>query len=203
MSESGCGEGEEGAAADIPDQEPRVGCVCPLHCTPAKGQGKGQGKGKLTGPGVRSTVDITKGQFVDCYIGEIITAEEADRRRAVASQSQKKDVYLFDLDKFHDPQSLDPRLRGRPLVVDGEFMSGPSRFINHSCGPNMRIYARVGDLADKHLHDLALFATRDVPRGTELTFDYPDGVVEEEVGGDRRGMTRCFCGSENCRGWLF
>lgn len=82
-------------------------------------------------------------------------------------------------------------------------MSGPSRFINHSCDPNMRIYARVGDPADKHLHDLALFATRDVPRGEELTFDYTNGVVEEEVGGDRRGMTRCFCGSENCRGWLF
>lgn len=153
--------------------------------------------------GVRSTVYIRKGQFVDRYIGEIITAEEADRRRRVASLAQKKDVYLFDLDKFHDPSSLDPRLRGRPLVVDGEFMSGPTRFINHSCDPNTRIYARVGDPADKHLHDLALFAIRDVPPGTELTFDYTNGVVDDEAGGDRRGMTRCMCGSENCRGWLF
>lgn len=153
-------------------------------------------------PGVRSTVKITKGQFVDRYIGEIITSAEADRRRHASTLARKKDVYLFDLDKFHDPHSLDPRLRGPPLVVDGEFMSGPSRFINHSCDPNMRIYARVGDPADKHLHDLALFAARDVRAGEELTFDYTDGVVEED-GGDRTGMTRCRCGSENCRGWLF
>lgn len=152
-------------------------------------------------PGVRSTVDIKKGQFVDRYIGEIITASESARRRKLSSH--KKDVYLFDLDKFHDPNSIDPRLRKPPHVVDGEFMSGPTRFINHSCDPNLRIYSRVGDHVDKHLHDLALFAVRDVPRGSELTFDYTAGVVEDEVGGDRAGMTRCFCGSENCRGWLF
>lgn len=154
-----------------------------------------------TTPGVRSTVDIKKGQFVDRYIGEIITAAESARRRKLSSH--KKDVYLFDLDKFHDPASLDPRLREPPHVVDGEFMSGPTRFINHSCDPNLRIYSRVGDHVDKPLHDLALFAVRDVPRGTELTFDYTAGVVEDEAGGDRAGMTRCLCGSENCRGWLF
>lgn len=152
-------------------------------------------------PGVRSTVDIKKGQFVDRYIGEVITARESSARRKISSH--KKDVYLFDLDKFHDPSSLDPRLREPPHVVDGEFMSGPTRFINHSCDPNLRIYSRVGDHVDKNLHDLALFAVRDMPRGAELTFDYTAGVVEDEVGGDRAGMTRCFCGSENCRGWLF
>lgn len=142
---------------------------------------------------------------MDRYIGEIITAEEADRRRKVSDVAQKKDVYLFDLDKFHDPRSLDPRLSARPPVVDGEFMSGPTRFVNHSCDPNMRIYARVGDQADKHLHDLALFAIRDVPRGTELTFDYTNGVVEDDDAGDgeKKDMIRCFCGSKNCRGVLW
>jgi histone-lysine N-methyltransferase SUV39H len=154
---------------------------------------------------VRSPVSIKKGQFVDRYLGEIITSAEADRRRSKSAISQRKDVYLFALDKFTDPDSLDPRLKGPSLEVDGEFMSGPTRFVNHSCEPNMRIFARVGDHADKHIHDLALFAIKDIPKGQELTFDYVDGVSYEgeEPGGDVDHMTRCLCGSKKCRRFLW
>ncbi|KAI1639287.1 SET domain-containing protein [Biscogniauxia mediterranea] len=159
------------------------------------------------GWGVRSTVDIKKGQFVDKYMGEIITAEEANRRRAKSHIAQRKDVYLFALDKFSDPDSLDERLQGPPLEVDGEFMSGPTRFVNHSCEPNLRIFARVGDHADKHLHDLALFAIRDIPRGEELTFDYVDGVDDSDNDAldpeKQKDMTHCLCGSKSCRGYLW
>lgn len=142
---------------------------------------------------------------MDRYLGEIITAEEADRRRANSAVSQRKDVYLFALDKFTDPDSLDLRLNGPPLEVDGEFMSGPTRFINHSCDPNLRIFARVGDHADKHIHDLALFAIKDIQRGEELTFDYVDGVTDEqdERDGNVDGMTECLCGSSKCRRFLW
>ncbi|KAL7628302.1 Histone-lysine N-methyltransferase, H3 lysine-9 specific dim-5 [Parahypoxylon ruwenzoriense] len=159
------------------------------------------------GWGVRSTVDIKKGQFVDKYMGEIITAQEASRRRAESHIAQRKDVYLFALDKFSDPDSYDERLRGPPLEVDGEYMSGPTRFVNHSCEPNLRIFARVGDHADKHIHDLALFAIRDIPRGEELTFDYVDGVDDSENDAldpeKQKDMTHCLCGSRSCRGYLW
>ncbi|KFH42839.1 Histone-lysine N-methyltransferase, H3 lysine-9 specific dim-like protein [Hapsidospora chrysogenum ATCC 11550] len=153
------------------------------------------------GWGVRCPELIKKGQFVDCYLGEVITAAEADNRRQKVKVSQRKDVYLFALDKFTSVDSFDPRLKGPPLEVDGEFMSGPTRFINHSCDPNMRIFARVGDQADKHLHDLALFAIRDIPRGEELTFDYVAGGVDDhdEAGPNAGNMTECLCGSKNCR----
>lgn len=82
-------------------------------------------------------------------------------------------------------------------------MSGPTRFINHSCDPNLRIFARVGDHADKHLHDLALFALREIPRGEELTFDYVDGVDDNEEPEDPKNMTACLCGSTNCRKYLW
>ena len=85
-------------------------------------------------------------------------------------------------------------------------MSGPTRFINHSCDPNMRIFARVGDHADKHLHDLALFAIEDIPKGEELTFDYVDGVShegEEPEGENINHMTPCLCGSKKCRKFLW
>ncbi|TGJ78423.1 hypothetical protein E0Z10_g10341 [Xylaria hypoxylon] len=159
------------------------------------------------GWGVRSTVDIKKGQFVDKYMGEIITAEEATRRRALSHIAQRKDVYLFALDKFSTPDSFDERLRGAPLEVDGEFVSGPTRFINHSCDPNLRIFARVGDHADKHIHDLAFFAARDIPRGEELAFDYVDGVDDSDMDAldpeKQKDMARCLCGSKKCRGYLW
>lgn len=154
---------------------------------------------------MRSSVSIKKGQFIDRYLGEVITSAEADRRRSASAISQRKDVYLFALDKFTDPESLDPRLKGPSLEVDGELMSGPTRFINHSCEPNMRIFARVGDHADKHLHDLALFAIRDIPKFEELTFDYVDGVPYdgEEYDGNVEDMTPCLCGSKKCRRFLW
>jgi [histone H3]-lysine9 N-trimethyltransferase SUV39H len=148
--------------------------------------------------------DIKQGQFVDCYLGEIITAAEADRRRAESAVAQRKDVYLFALDKFTNPESLDSRLQGPPLEVDGEFMSGPTRFINHSCDPNLKIFARVGDHADKHIHDLALFALRDILKGEELTFDYIAGIAsDDEDPEDPTNMTECLCGSANCRRYLW
>lgn len=162
---------------------------------------------KTRGWGVRSTVDIKKGQFVDKYMGEIITSAEADRRRGDSHKAESKDVYLFALDKFSDQDSPDERLRGPSLEVDGEHMSGPTRFVNHSCDPNMRIFARVGDHADKHLHDLALFAVRDINRGEELTFDYVDGVEDEDNDAldpeKQKDMTKCLCGSQKCRGYLW
>ncbi|KAK3986565.1 hypothetical protein QBC44DRAFT_247948, partial [Cladorrhinum sp. PSN332] len=160
------------------------------------------------GWGVKSPVDIKKGQFVDRYLGEIITCEEGNRRRAESTIASKKDVYLFALDKFSDITSPDPWLRSDPREVDGEWMSGPTRFINHSCDPNMRIFARVGDKVDKHIHDLALFAVKDIPAGEELTFDYVDGRVDE-VDQDTqdpekiKDMTPCLCGTEKCRGFLW
>ena len=154
--------------------------------------------------GVRTMADLKQGQFVDRYLGEVITSEKASRRRAESDISQSKDVYLFALDKFSDPDDED---QGPPFEVDGELMSGPTRFINHSCEPNLRIFARVGDHADRHIHDLALFAVKDISKGDELTFDYVDGVEGPELDANdpskQDDMTKCLCGTEGCRGFLW
>ncbi|KJZ73268.1 Histone-lysine N-methyltransferase, H3 lysine-9 specific dim-5 [Hirsutella minnesotensis 3608] len=191
----------------LPLYECHQGCSCSANC-PNRVVERGRTVPlqifltENRGWGVRTQEAIKKGQFVDRYVGEIITSEEADRRRAASAISQRKDVYLFALDKFTDPASLDPRLRGPPLEVDGEFMSGPTRFINHSCDPNLRIFARIGDHADKHIHDLAFFAIKDIQKGEELTFDYVDGVSDDHDG-NIEDMTRCLCGSSKCRKFLW
>ena len=94
-------------------------------------------------------------------------------------------------------------------------MGGPSRFINHSCEPNCRQFTVSLNHADDRVYELAFFALGDLPAGTELTFDYTDseevgvgvGVGDEEVEVEmgRRGeaLTRCLCGAEGCRRWLW
>ncbi|KAH8662835.1 structural basis For the product specificity of histone lysine methyltransferase, partial [Tricladium varicosporioides] len=163
------------------------------------------------GWGVKSTYKIKKGQFVDKYVGEIITAEETERRREASEHAQKKNIYLFELDKFKGNADQDASL-AETLFVDGEFKSGPTRFINHSCDPNLRIFARVGAPAMKRFHDLAFFAIKDIEAGVELTFDYIDGDDEEELkllNKDKRNkktkamMTKCLCKAKNCRGYLW
>ncbi|RDA90694.1 hypothetical protein CP533_3930 [Ophiocordyceps camponoti-saundersi (nom. inval.)] len=194
----------------LPLYECHKGCSCTLDC-PNRVVERGRTvplqifRTDDRGWGVRTQEFIKRGQFVDRYVGEVITSAEADRRRAAAAISQCKDVYLFALDKFTDPTSLDARLQGPSLEVDGEFMSGPTRFINHSCDPNLRIFARVGDHADKHLHGLAFFAIKDISKGEELTFDYVDGgsLEAEERDGTVDEMTHCLCGSAKCRGFLW
>ncbi|KAF4585413.1 Histone-lysine N-methyltransferase, H3 lysine-9 specific dim-5 [Ophiocordyceps camponoti-floridani] len=195
-------------SSKLPLYECHMGCSCALTCpnrVVERGRTVPLQVFRTEDRGVRTQEAIKRGQFVDRYVGEVISSAEADRRRAAAAVSQCKDVYLFALDKFTDVASLDPRLCGPPLEVDGEFMSGPTRFINHSCDPNLRIFARVGDHADKHMHDLAFFAIKDIQKGEELTFDYVDGgsLEAEEQEGTLDEMTRCLCGCSNCRGFLW
>lgn len=196
----------------LPIYECHPGCACSSEC-PNRVVERGRKiplqifRTEDRGWGVRSTVNIQQGQFIDKYMGEVISPQEVDWRRAQSAVKQRKDVYLFALDKFSDPDSFDERLRGPPLIVDGEFLSGPTRFVNHSCDPNLRIFARVGDHSDKHLHDLALFAIKDIPKGEELTFDYVDGVEDAENDAldptKKKDMTECLCGSKKCRGYLW
>lgn len=144
-----------------------------------------------------------RGQYIDKYVGEIITNATANARRAEAQSAKRKDVYLFALDKFNDKASHDPRLACEPYEIDGENASGPTRFINHSCDPNLRIVARVADYCEKDLHELAFFALDDIEAGTELTFDYVDGKPGDLDSVDKEDMTVCLCGAGNCRGFLW
>lgn len=56
-------------------------------------------------------------------------------------------------------------------------MGNLSRFINHSCAPNLAMYCVFVDNVDARTPRLALFARRRIRRGEELTFDYRRNVI--------------------------
>lgn len=162
------------------------------------------------GWGVKCDEDLIQGEFIDTYLGEIVTNEEADDREARAGKD--KASYLYSLDKFvGDDETLTV---DTCFVVDGQYMGGPTRFINHSCEPNCRQYTVSYNKHDLRIYDLAFFAYENITAGTELTFDYMDKDEEEEeevlmkreaAANDPENQDKkpCNCGAAKCRGYLW
>ncbi|KAJ5082290.1 hypothetical protein N7532_011333 [Penicillium argentinense] len=114
------------------------------------------------GFGLRSMEPIRVGDFIDCYLGEVLTQKESDLRETATEESD-----LFGLDWA--TQESETR---EMYVIDGQKFGSPTRFMNHSCNPNCKIVPVSIDHGDDRLYYLGFFATRDIPPGTELTFDY-------------------------------
>lgn len=113
------------------------------------------------GWGVKTEQKIRQGQFLCQYVGEVITFEEAEKRGREYDANGL--TYLFDLD-FNSVEN--------PYVVDAAHLGNVSHFINHSCDPNLGVWAVWADCLDPNLPMLALFATREIEPGEELCFDY-------------------------------
>ena len=142
----------------------------------------------LKGLKVNSGAAIEKGQFVCEYAGEVLTNEEAQNR------VNKGHVMNYLI-------SVRENLFGDDVIthVDPRHLGNVGRFVNHSCEPNLKMFPVRSN------HDitpmLALFAVREIPESEELTFDYNDGDVWE-IPENKCVLTRCCCGSANCRKYL-
>jgi histone-lysine N-methyltransferase SUV39H len=158
--------------------------------------------------GLRCPIDLKRGQYIDRYLGELITDTETTAREATGSHD--KASYLFSLDKHAEDNDQPGALhKSDCYVADGEKMGGPTRFINHSCEPNCRLFTVSYNRFDLNIYDLAFFALEYIPAGEELTFDYMDVEETDTAPGQAandatdEGGVRCFCGAAKCRGKLW
>ncbi|RMZ78373.1 hypothetical protein DV738_g3923, partial [Chaetothyriales sp. CBS 135597] len=87
------------------------------------------------GFGVRSPSRIQRGQFIELYLGEVITQEELERREDAKEEGASS--YVFSLDFFKSS------LGQECYHVDGEYFGTAMRFVNHSCSPNARSFTVV------------------------------------------------------------
>ncbi|KPI42472.1 Histone-lysine N-methyltransferase, H3 lysine-9 specific [Cyphellophora attinorum] len=114
------------------------------------------------GFGVRSSEDIRKGQFIDLYLGELITQRELELRESIKQPGQPS--YIYSLDWFSSTNCYH---------VDGEEFGSAMRFVNHSCNPNARNFTVQTHRAEKpKVYSLAFFAICDIPAGEQITIDY-------------------------------
>lgn len=173
------------------------------------------------GWGVKALKKIFAGEFVCEYVGEVITHEEAERRGSIYDQEGR--TYLFDLD-FNVSEN--------PYTVDAATHGNVSHFINHSCEPNLGVWAVWVNCLDPNIPKLALFATREIQKGEEITFDYMSGhksasskkkkkdgdeqkeglssspgrarlELPDENDGEKKNRPLCKCGAKSCRRYLF
>lgn len=123
---------------------------------------------QIHGRGVFAAIDIPKGTRIFEYTGELISREEEDRRER---ENDKTGVtYIYQLNEHES--------------IDGAHGGNDSRFVNHSCDPNVE-----GVIEKKHIYYVAL---RDITQGEELFIDYAfDKDSKPEP---------CHCGAANCRG---
>jgi len=140
---------------------------------------------------------------------------------AVGEQRGKKynksgRTYLFDLD-FHHLKSDDENWDTK-YVVDAYHSGNFTRFLNHSCDPNSRLfpcYINEGNI-DKPL--LTVFAIRDIEENDEVCFNYSgnypgdngdDQIDQSDAEGNESEMkneaiyARCLCGTSKCTGVMF
>uniref|UniRef100_A0A4W3IL44 Nuclear receptor binding SET domain protein 3 n=1 Tax=Callorhinchus milii TaxID=7868 RepID=A0A4W3IL44_CALMI len=129
------------------------------------------------GWGLRTKVDIKKGQFVNEYVGELVDEEECRKRIKHAHENNVTNFYMLTLTKDR--------------VIDAGPKGNYSRFMNHSCNPNCETqkWTVSGDTR------VGLFALCDVRAGSELTFNYNLDCLGN-------GKTICKCGAPNCSGYL-
>ena len=123
--------------------------------------------------------DIKRGAFVIEYVGELITMDEFKMRIDVGMKKKNEEVnfYYMTMDNHR--------------MLDAGPKGNIARFMNHSCDPNCETqkWTVNGDTR------VGLFAKKDIPGGTELTFNYQFEAVGEV-------KKTCLCGAKNCSGLI-
>lgn len=130
------------------------------------------------GWGVRSLAEIPQGSFVCEYTGELISDTEADAR--------DDDDYLFDLDCKENAHEL--------FCIDAKHYGNISRFINHSCEPNVfpiRVFIHHRDV---RFPRIAFFATKEINVHDEICFNYGDRFWSV-----KRKEFFCECDTPSCK----
>ena len=119
--------------------------------------------------GLFALEEIPAGAYVLEYVGEILTAKEGDKRGRVYDKIGMS--YLFDMNEPDDTDEYDMQVQKSsyedffPLCVDAAYHGNESRFINHSCEPNLKSFNLVSEVESYTFHRICLFATKKILEG--------------------------------------
>lgn len=195
-------------------------CPCPPNCKNRVSQSGVKVRlevfrTKDRGWGLRSWDPIRAGTFICEYAGEVIDEVKFKNK----GDEGEIDEYIFDtrrnFDSFkwnYEPGLLDEESPNDsveaysipyPLIISAKNAGNVSRFINHSCSPNVFWQPVLYEQNNQSFLHIGFFAIRHIPPLTELTYDY--GVSMSGGAGNNNGPHRkkkCLCGSSKCRGYF-
>ncbi|KAI0029307.1 hypothetical protein K488DRAFT_88844 [Vararia minispora EC-137] len=173
------------------------------------------------GWGVRATKKLQKGWVIGIATGKLKFSGEPEERGPDAVELDPEgDAVMQELDDGDvDGYWFNLDWDGSDTLSFSAYRHGNwTRFVNHSCEPNMRyVTVRRGELVNvpgaegtqEDLTYVAMVTTQDVPQRTELTVDYLQGSRRARKGGEMKGkgkakgteiLEECRCGAARCRG---
>ena len=132
----------------------------------------------IQGTGAFATRTIRKGTRIIEYLGQRISWRTADKRYD-DEKMNRHHTFLFTID---DKTCIDAGVNGND-----------ARFINHSCDPNCE--------AINDRKRIFIEATKTIPAGTELVYDYQYERSDDHSDEDEK-FYKCRCGSPKCRGTI-
>ncbi|KAL8445292.1 hypothetical protein Emed_005749 [Eimeria media] len=133
---------------------------------------------------LRTAERIPKGAFVMQYVGEVIPRAVMDGR---SRQEARKGYHNYCMEVVGEESDLE--YDWAAPCIDSLFIGNVSRFLNHSCDPNVRV-ATIW--RGPCLPLVGVFALKDIPAGAALTYAYGPGYEE----------MLCLCGAANCEGFI-
>lgn len=142
---------------------------------------------------VRAGEVILRGTFVCEYIGEVLDESEANKRRIRYGREGCNYFYKIDAQNNDMSRLIEGQVT---YTIDATKYGNVSRFVNHSCSPNLVNHQVLVESMECQLPHIGFYASRDIAPGEELTYDYQyDQLPGEEC--------PCLCGASNCRGRLY
>ena len=141
------------------------------------------------GFGVFTLEKIKKGIFVCEYTGEIINKDKA-KDKINSNISKKKPNYVLQIRENYEKMIVN-------TFIDAEYFGNVSRFLNHSCDPNL--YFEIIRI-EHFVPHVAFFALRDIEEGEELTFSYCD--INNSMDNFQLSHKKCECKAEKCIKYL-
>jgi SET domain-containing protein len=135
-------------------------------------------KSGIHGKGVFAARDISKGETLIEYVGEIISAQEAEDRHP-HDPADPNHTFYFQVDE--------------DKVIDALHGGNSARWINHCCTPNCK-----PDVVDGRVF---IKAKKNISMGEELNYDY-GLIIDEPITKRLIAQYPCWCGSPKCRGTL-
>ena len=150
---------------------------------------------KSKGFGLFANNNISKGDFICEYIGEIISKEEAEKKIYMNHILKKPNYILQIRECYSNNFSLN-------TFIDSEKYGNCARFINHSCQPNLTYeFVRI----EHFIPHCAFYANKDIKKGEELTFCYSSYINNNNtLHKENKSFSykKCECGSSLCCGFI-
>jgi histone-lysine N-methyltransferase SETD1 len=129
--------------------------------------------------GVFADEDISAGQMIVEYRGELIENAMAEKREKEYEAAKIGSDYMFRIDSM--------------IVCDATKQGNVARFINASCDPNCYTKIIITDGSKR----IVIYAKRDILAGEELCYDYKFPLEYDET-----KRIPCHCGARDCRGFM-